>query len=283
MPQELITDLQTLFSINISEIFRAGLVFLTGLILASILSRLIHRVVKNHWSIHQSYITRQAVYWFIFVLFIIMTLRQLGFDLSVLVGAAGILTLAIGFASQTSASNIISGLFLLGEKPFEVGDVIQVDGTEGEVISIDLLSAKIRTFDNLFVRIPNETLLKTKVITNTRYPIRRFDIVMGVAYKEDMQRVIDVLMDVADKNPICLDEPKPLFIHRGFGDSSVDFQFSVWSTRANWLELKNSMQLQIKEAFDREDIEIPFPHRTIYTGSTTDPMPLEIIDRKSPG
>ena len=280
MLEESLSSLQTILSINISEIVRAIFIFITGLLLASTLSRLCFRLVKNHWSTHQSYITRQAIYWFIFVLFMVMTLRQLGFDLSVLVGAAGILTLAIGFASQTSASNIISGLFLLGEKPFEVGDVIQVDGVEGEVISVDLLSAKIRTFDNLFVRIPNETLLKSKVTTNTRFPIRRFDIRMGVAYKEDIRRVIKILTKISDENPICLDEPKPLFIHRGFGESSVDFQFSVWSTRENFLELKNSMQIQIKEVFDEEQIEIPFPHRTIYAGTESLPMPLEVVRRK---
>ncbi len=276
MLEQLQTTLQSVISISMVEIFRAIIIFILGLILASIISRVIHSLVKTRWTAHQAYITRQATYWLIFSIFTIMTLRHLGFDLSVLMGAAGILTVAIGFASQTSASNIISGLFLLGEKAFSVGDTIQVDGIEGEVISIDLLSAKIRTFDNLFVRIPNETLLKSKVITNTRYPIRRFSLFMGVAYKEDINRVIKVLMQVADENPICLDEPKPVFIHRGFGESSVDFQFSVWCTRENWLALRNSIQLEIKQAFDRENIEIPFPHRTIYTGSQTDPMPIRL-------
>jgi small-conductance mechanosensitive channel len=209
-------------------------------------------------------------------LFVASALRELGFSLGVLLGAAGVLSVAIGFASQTSASNLISGLFLIGERPFGAGDVIKVGDTTGEVLSVDLLSVKLRTFDNLFVRIPNETLIKSEVTTLTRFPIRRFDLMVGVAYKEDIERVRAVLMEVAERNALCLDEPKPLFIFNGFGDSSLNIQFSVWAKRENFLDLRNSMQIEIKKAFDAEDIEIPFPHVTLYTGSVTDPFPVRL-------
>ena len=123
----------------------------------------------------------------------VSALRELGFDLSVVLGAAGILSVAIGFASQTSTSNLISGLFLMLERPFSIGDVIKVDSTTGEVISIDLLSVKIRTFDNLFVRSPNESMIKTQVTTLTKFPIRRADLQVGIAFKEDIERVKEIL------------------------------------------------------------------------------------------
>ena len=152
----------------------------------------------------------------------------------------------------------------MAERPFGVGDYLRVGEVVGEVLSIDLLSTKLRTFDNLMVRVPNETMIKTTVVNRTRFPIRRLDVQVGVAYKEDTERVRELLFEVADRNPLCLDEPKPLFIHKGFGESSVDFQFSVWSTRNNWLEMKNSILIQIKEAFDRENIEIPFPQQDVH-------------------
>jgi len=133
----------------------------------------------------------------------------MGFQLSVLLGAAGILSVAIGFASQTSASNLISGLFLIGEGPFAIGDFIRVGTTEGEVLSIDLLSVKLRTPDNLFVRIPNEQLIKSEVVNLTRFAIRRLNLAVGVAYKEDIPRVRHILMQVATDNPLCLNEPAP--------------------------------------------------------------------------
>jgi small-conductance mechanosensitive channel len=222
-------------------------------------------------------ILRRVTFYGVAGLFAASALMELGFDLGVLLGAAGILTVALGFASQTSASNVISGLFLLGERPFAVGDVIRVNGTTGEVLSVDLLSVKLRTFDNLFVRIPNETMIKSEVTNLRRFPIRRVDLMVGVAYKEDLRKVRDVLMEVADRNPVCLEEPAPIIIFQGYGDSSINHQFSVWAATENFLELRNSIPLDIKEAFDEHGIEIPFPHRTLYTGAETDPFPVEVI------
>jgi len=221
-------------------------------------------------------IIRRASFYGVAGLFTASALMELGFDLGVLLGAAGILTVALGFASQTSASNVISGLFLLGERPFAVGDVIRVGGTTGEVLSIDLLSVKLRTFDNLFVRIPNETMIKSEVTNLRRFPIRRVDLQVGVAYKEDLREVHEVLRAVADQNPLCLEEPAPLIIFQGYGDSAIDHQLSVWASTDNYLDLRNSIPIEIKEAFDEHDIEIPFPHRTLYTGSATEPFPVRL-------
>ena len=205
----------------------------------------------------------------------------MGFKLTALLGAAGIAGIAIGFASQTSVSNIISGLFLISEKPFEVGDLIKVDDTKGNVLSIDLLSVKLRTLDNQLVRIPNESLIKNQVTNITRFPIRRFDINVGVAYKEDVSRVREVLLDIAKNNPYCLDEPEPLVLFLNFGDSALEFLFAVWFVKTDFFKLRNSVMQDIKERFDAEGIEIPFPHRTLYTGSVTEPFPVYVVQDKT--
>lgn len=222
-------------------------------------------------------LVRRITFYTIVGLFGASALVELGFDLGILLGAAGILTVAIGFASQTSASNVISGLFLLAERPFAVGDIIRIGTTTGEVVSIDLLSVKLRTFDNLFVRLPNETMIKSEITNLQRYPIRRADLQVGVAYKEDLDRVRTVLMEVADRNPLCLEEPAPLLIFRGFGTSSVDYQFSVWAKTEQFLALRNTLPAEIKAAFDEHGIEIPFPHQSLYAGSATDPLPIRLV------
>ncbi|MFN2348681.1 MAG: mechanosensitive ion channel family protein [Thioalkalivibrio sp.] len=268
---------------QVMSVLRAVMFLLVGFILARFVSRLVQRMVLRRFTTHHAMIFRRLAFYLILGLFVASALRELGFSLGVLLGAAGVLSVAIGFASQTSASNLISGLFLIGEGPFSVGDVIKVGNTTGEVLSVDLLSVKLRTFDNLFVRIPNETLIKSEVTTLTRFPIRRFDLQVGVAYKEDIERVRKVLMDVADRNTLCLDEPKPLFIFNGFGDSALNIQFSVWAKRENFLELRNSLQIEVKKAFDAEGIEIPFPHMTLYTGSVTDPFPVRMVGGQPSG
>jgi small-conductance mechanosensitive channel len=261
----------------IGSITEAVIYFIVGLILARMANRGVKQWSKHRFDLHQQLLMGRIVTYLVLLVFVVMGLNAVGFNLGVLIGAAGILTVAIGFASQTSASNIISGLFLVAERPFSVGDLIRVGTTTGEVLSIDLLSVKLRTFDNLFVRIPNETLIKSEVTTLTRFPIRRIDLAIGVAYKEDIKKVRKVLERVADANPLCLDEPKPIFVFLGFGESSLDMQFSVWVKREKFLDLKNSIHEEIKEAFDDEGIEIPFPHRSLYAGSVTEPFPIRVV------
>jgi small-conductance mechanosensitive channel len=250
-----------------------------GLVLLRVLNRGLARGLKNIPNPHQAMLIRTGSLYLLTTIIAIWVLQELGFNLSLLLGTAGILTVALGFASQTSMSNVISGFFLIGEKPFAVGDSIKVGTTTGIVMSIDALSVKLRTFDNTYVRIPNELIIKSEVTTLTKFPIRRIDLRISVAYKEDINRVRQVLFDVADKNPLSLEEPGPLFIFRGFGDSALEIQFSVWAQREEYLNLMNSIQLEIKATFDEAGIEIPFPHRTLYTGSITEPFPVQVVSR----
>lgn len=262
---------------RVFQVVRALILLAAGLVLSRLASSGVGRLTVKRLDKHQQMLLRRAVFYGLLIVFLLSALHQLGFNLSVLLGAAGIVSVAIGFASQTSASNLISGLFLVGERPFSVGDVIKVGNTAGEVLAIDLLSVKLRTFDNLFVRIPNESLIKSEVTTLTRFPIRRFDLMLGVAYKENLINVQQVLMQVADANPMCLTDPEPMMIFQGFGESSQDLQFSVWTKRENFAKLKNSLAHEIKQAFDAECIEIPFPHRSLYTGEMTKPMPVRVV------
>jgi small-conductance mechanosensitive channel len=259
------------------QLIQAALLALAGFVVAGVVARTAYKIMIKHISVHHSTLFKRLVYWVILALFLASALHQMGFSLGVLLGAAGVLSVAIGFASQTSVSNLISGLFLVGEKPFQLGDFIKVGETVGEVLSIDLLSVKLRTFDNLYVRIPNESLIRTEVTNLTRFAIRRFDMQVGVAYREDIARVREVLMKVADENPLSLEDPAPLFFFNGFGDSSLDIQFSVWAKRENFRDLRNSLQEGVKKAFDEAGIEIPFPHVTLYTGSETTPFPIREI------
>ncbi len=270
--------METLKSLTLTQaLFSAGLLVL-GVVLAKLSRHAISRLATDRFSQHQSLLLQRIVSYVIGGIFIFSALQQIGVNLGVLLGAAGILTVAIGFASQTSASNIISGLFLLSEKPFAVGDVIRIGETVGEVLSIDLLSVKLRTFDNLFVRMPNETIIKTQVTTLTRFPIRRVDLKIGIAYKEDIAAVNKLLLKVADEFHLCLEDPAPQIFVLGFGESSVDLQLSAWAIREKFLDFKNELIIRVKNAFDENGIEIPFPHRTLYTGSVTQAYPVRVVE-----
>jgi len=260
----------------------AGFLLLLGILLGSLAARTAGRLVESRISRHHQVMMRRLVFYLVFLIFAMAALREAGFSLQVVLGAAGILTVALGFASQTSASNIISGLFLVMEKPFEIGDVIEADATIGEVVAIDLLSVKLRTPDNLYVRIPNETLIKTRVINRSRFPIRRIDLVIGIAYAEDVERVKELLLSLAEANAVCLEEPKPFVLVTGFGASSVDLQFSFWVVKEEFLEGRGTMMIAVKKALDEAGIEIPFPHTSVYAGSHSAPFRIQLVDSEHP-
>lgn len=267
---------------HVISLLRVCVLLLLGVPAFRMLGKGIFKLLSGRVSDQSAMLARKVIVYTGTALILVMSMRELGFKLTTLLGAAGLVGVAVGFAAQTSLSNLISGLFLVWEKPVQIGDVINFGDTSGVVHSIDLLSIKLRTFDNKFIRIPNESLIKSQFTNVTYFPIRRMDIDIGVAYKEDVSRVMDILLDVADKNPFCLDEPPPLVVYKGFGDSSLNLMLGIWFAKADFIKLRNSIMLEIKASFDKEGVEIPFPHRTLYAGSVTDPFPVRVVPPVSP-
>jgi small-conductance mechanosensitive channel len=264
---------------HLGALFRALLYLVAGVLLARGARYAIRRAATT-LSPQQRHLLSRLAFYGILGLFLISALRQFGFDFTVVLGAAGIVTLALGFASQTSAANLIAGLFLVVEKAVSIGDVVTVEGVTGEVVSVDVLSTKLRTFDNLQVRIPNETMVRAQITTLNRFPLRRVDVSVGVAYHSDLALVQETLQQVARDNPLCLDEPGPLVIWTGFGDSSIDYLFAVWGKTQNFLALRNSITREVKAAFDAAGIEIPFPQRTLQPG--TAPLSVSLFQPPPP-
>ncbi|MDR2536336.1 MAG: mechanosensitive ion channel family protein [Treponema sp.] len=228
------------------------------------------KLLKKRLSPQRTFMIRKGIKYTGFVMGMLFLFKSIGIDTTALLGAAGVVGIAVGFAAQTSVSSFISGLFLLSEKPFQVGDAIIVDNILGVVLSVDLLSVKIRTFDNLYVRIPNETIFKSNVTTLTRFPIRRMDLIFSVTYQADLEQVRDVLMDIAAKDPYALDNPAPLFRVDQFERSGPVIIFNVWFDKNFVLETKTSMFMAIKKRFDEEHIEFPYQKVDIRVSDTSD-------------
>ena len=249
---------------RIIEIIVAVVIIILGFFIARLVSNTFIRTVGAKFNAHQSLVWRRGIFYSIFLLFMIAGLKEAGFKLSVFLGAAGILTVALGFASQTSASNLISGMFLIGEGSFEVGDTIQITlirghTIEGEVISIDLLSVKLLTQDNVYVRLPNEQLIRAPVQNLSKFPIRRIPITLAINFDEDIIKVRRVLLDVAQKYPLVLADPKPAVTVTSFGESSIEILFAVWCQRENFLKVKDELHERIRNGFVDNQIEIPVP------------------------
>lgn len=262
-----------------SNLIRAGILIAVFLPAILVLAKIGTKVAGRRLSGQAGFVTGKLILYLGTLLLLATVMLQMGFKITAVLGAAGVLTVAISFAAQTSLSNLISGIFILWEQPFKVGEVVLVNDTRGIVVSVDLLSVKLRTLDNLYVRVPNEAIIKSQVTTITRFPIRRLDINLGVAYREDPERVMRVIREVAEANPHCLDEPPPIVLFTNFGASALEFFVGLWFEKSNFLNLRNSFMIGLKKRFDEEGIEIPFPHVTLYSGSETKPFPVEVTER----
>ena len=265
---------------TIEKFIRIVFILIIGVSSIQMIAFMLRRSLRKQLSPQRMMLITRTVMYTGYTGLVLIVVKEFNYDLTALFGAAGVVGIIIGVASQTSIGNIISGLFLVGEKSFEMGDVVKIGEKTGTVYSIDLLSIKIKTFDNLLIRIPNQSVISSELTNVTRFPIRRLDFQIGVAYKEDLRKVKTVLENVARNNPLCLEEPEPYILFQSFGDSSINITFGVWFEKANYTAVKNSVFIEIKEAFDREQIEMPFPHVSVYAGEASKPIAVKLQDEK---
>lgn len=240
-----------------------------GFLSINLMTILVRILLRKHINKQRLMIVQKLLFYSGALLVLFIVLKQAGVGTNTIAGAAGILGIALGVASQTSISNIISGIFMIGEQPFAVGDLIEVGANRGIVMSIDMLSIKLKTFNNRLIRIPNENLIKSDVINVTRYPIRRIDLEVSVAYNTNLKEAIAVLKEVIHSYKDTLESPEPVCRVDAFLDSGISIFMGIWCVKEVYYETKSALMIEIKEALDTAGIEIPFPHRKL------------VIDRES--
>ncbi len=251
----------TLFeNFQFRKVLEVFLILFSGWIIIRVILLLVIRVFMKNSGVQNQMLIRKFINYTGFGIILIIVLAELGIKLGALLGAAGIMGIAIGVASQKSLGNIISGFFMVAEKSFEIGDVIKVGDKIGVVYSIELLSIMLKTFDNLLIRIPHETLISSDVINITRFPIRRMDLFITVSYDQDIDSVMRELEQAYRKNVFCLDEPKPFLLVKDFQDSGIMIQFGVWFEKDCYVQVRNSIMSDILKTFRNAGITIPYPH-----------------------
>ncbi|MGB7205577.1 MAG: mechanosensitive ion channel domain-containing protein [Anderseniella sp.] len=195
----------------------------------------------------------------------IIGLSAAGFDLSSLALVAGALSLGIGFGLQNIVSNFVSGLILLAERPFKVGDWIVAGNTAGFVKKISVRATEIETFQNQTVILPNSDLINQAVGNWTHRNHRgRIEIPIGAAYGTKPRQVHEILLSVAQNHPSVLKTPPPTAIFKGFGDSSLDFELRAHVGEViDGMQIATELRFEIVDAFEKANISIPFPQRDV--------------------
>ncbi len=207
----------------------------------------------------------------VYVAAAVIALDLLGVNVMPFIAGAGVAGVAIGFAAKDTLSNLIAGVLLIVDRPFEIGDRIEVwtapkgSSTWGDVIDIGLRATKIRTTDNIVIVIPNNKIMTRDIVNYTLINASiRVRINVGIAYNSDIRKASDALVNLAKTVAWVSADPKPKVVVRNFGDSSVDLQLRVWIDDARQrMNTISAITDRIKTAFDAEGIEIPFPKRDI--------------------
>ncbi|HMP81493.1 MAG TPA: mechanosensitive ion channel [Verrucomicrobiota bacterium] len=231
----------------------------------------LRRVLKRtHLDASLQYaISRFFGYCFIALGFFI-ALKLVGLDLSSLAVIAGAIGIGVGFGLQNVIGNFVSGLIILAERPIAIGHRVEVGGVAGQVTRINLRSTTVVTNDNITIIVPNSDFINNPV-TNWSHgdPKVRLRVPFGVAYGSDVPKLKRVLLDVATHHPAVLKEPGPALFFTGFGDSSLNFELSVWTVELlhNPMRFRSDLYYEIEQALRDNHIEIPFPQRDLHIRS----------------
>lgn len=251
------TDLDPQIVMAFTKVGKALFILSLGFLISRIFNFWLQVVYRNSIDRQRIFILQKLSKYSLAVVTVVMILKIFGVDLKVILVAGGFLSIALGFAAQTSVSNLISGLFLIFEKPFIVGDFIEVAENKGEVLSIDLLSMRLKTVNNLLVRVPNEAVMKSTVINYSYFPIRRYELVFSVSYSENLENLKKIFLNVVENNPYCLDAPDPVFTVDKMADYFIDIKVGVWGESKNLLHLQTTFCQDMQNAFLRYNIETP--------------------------
>lgn len=194
-------------------------------------------------------------------------------DVTAWMASAGILGLAISFAAKDTLANLFSGVFIVADAPYQLGDFIVLDsGERGEVTTIGIRSTRLLTRDDVEITIPNSVMGNAKITNEAGGPHEKYRIrvKVGVAYGSDIDKVHQVLLDVAKKHPDVCKTPEPRVRFRDFGDSSLDHELLCWVEKPVMRgKVLHNLNTEVYKQFQKNDISIPFPQRDVHIRSNS--------------
>ncbi len=243
---------------NLFKCVGALIIVLIFWIIFKVIVRGIKKVPEKKLPKARSLILIKFLHYIFYIIVVMYVLSLFGVKLGAIWGAAGIAGVAVGFAAQTSVSNLISGLFVLTEGAIKIGDTIIVDGITGVVDSINLISVTVHTLDNEMVRIPNSTIINTNLMNKSFHTKRRLTVTCPVAYGNDLQLALDTYLKAAASCESVLKDPAPAAWINQFGDSGIDVTVAVWFAPQDFLKTKSDLHIAIMKEKAAVGLETPF-------------------------
>jgi potassium efflux system protein len=273
-------------SVTLGKIILAILILGLGIWVTGLISRVAEPIIIRRLKIeaNQANLIRRWLRALMVVCLVMFSLISVKIPLTVFAFAGGALAIGLGFGMQNLLKNFVSGLILLFERPFRVGDVLDVAGSRGTVTEIGLRASVLQLWDGTETLIPNSSLLENNV-SNWTYSSRkvRFSVSVGTAYGSDTRRVIQLLSEAAERHGVVEKEPKPLVLFTEFGENALTFELRYWVDviKGNAAQVASDLRLMIAGAFAESGIVIAFPQRDLHFDLAR-PLAVEIVTGQSP-
>lgn len=247
------------------KLLGALLVLLVGIWIAKRLSNALDRAMaRGHMEATLRGFLRNIAYAGMVVVVATSALFTLGVSPASVLAVLGAAGLAIGLALKDSLSNIASGVMLIMQRPFRVGDYVQAAGIEGTVDQIRVFQTRLRTIDNRTVVLPNSLITTAPIVNFTANPRRRIDIAVGVGYGDDLQAARQTLLDAAAAHPKVLKDPAPEVLVTGLGESSVNLELRVWAKTGDVLHTRSDLNEAVRNDIIGRGLSIPYPQRDLH-------------------
>jgi len=259
------------FRFSLGGVLAVVLILLVGYLLANVIAFLLRKVLLPRLPLQRGipYAVSTISYYLLLILVIVIAMAEAGVELNKLTVLTGAIGVGLGFGLQNIVNNFLSGLILLFERPIHLGDIVDVGGLVGSVRRIGARSSTVVTFQGAEVIVPNSNLLSNQVINWTlSSPWRRVDIPVGVSYDSDPERVLQLLVNVAQSHPGVLRERPPEAFFIGFGENALNFELRFWSAfQDTWFQLRSEVTLALAKALRESGIGIPYPQRDLHIRS----------------
>lgn len=249
------------------------LIFLAIIGVSWVLSRYLQGLFETRFSDRfqrgTDHTLKRLIHYSILAIGIFIAIDFIGIDLTSLAVVASFLSVGIGFGMRNIASNFISGIILMIERPISVGDIVTVDEEIGRIMDIGMRATTVRTVDNQEIVMPNSTFLEQNVINWTRGERKnRLRFPVGVAYGSDVETVRETLLETAASVDKVLEDPEPQVVFQEFGDSSLNFELRVWvGDASDRISVRDELNTAINKVFVEKGIEMPFPQRDVHLDS----------------
>ncbi len=251
----------------------AAAVIAVGWLANQVAKKLITRAVdRRGGDLHASRSARKVSGYAIYSLTLVVFLGVFGVPLSALGTAVGLIGLGLSFALKDMIANFLSGILILVYQPFKIGDQIEVEGEAGTVKDIKVRATELKTYDGRKVIVPNSDLYNKTVINNTAYDERRFEVLVGIGYGDDVERARQLALEALEEAEGVEEEPEPQVLVDELGGSSVNLKLRGWTkpSRANLVHASSEVTGLVKQKLESEDIDIPYPIRTVFVHGDDD-------------